>query len=60
MSDLSQRELDLYTKKILEDCDVKNPGTIFKNINISNKDALLVQFNVTKLRKKRGEKIIGY
>jgi len=58
---LSQKELDLYAKKILEDYDEKNPGTIFKKkLDISNDDALLIQSNVAKLRKKRGEKIIGY
>ena len=61
MSHLSQKELDLYAKKILNDYDEKNPGTIFKKkINISNEDALLIQANVCRLRKKRGEKIIGY
>ena len=61
MSHLSQKKLDLYAKKILNDYDEKNPGTIFKKkINISNEDALLIQANVCRLRKKRGEKIIGY
>ena len=61
MSDLSQKELDLFTNKILEDYDAKNPGTIFKEkIEISNEDALLIQSNVARLREKRGEVIIGY
>ena len=30
MSRLSQKELDLFTNKILEDYDNKNPGIIFK------------------------------
>ena len=30
MSNLSQKELDLFTNKILKDYDDKNPGTIFK------------------------------
>jgi 2-keto-4-pentenoate hydratase len=61
MNNLSLKELTLYAKKILEDYDEKNPGTIFNNkIKISNGDAQLIQSNVTKLREKRGEKIIGY
>jgi 2-keto-4-pentenoate hydratase len=61
MNNLSLKELTLYAKKILEDYDEKNPGTIFINkIKISNEDALLIQSDVAKLREKRGEKIIGY
>ena len=61
MSHLSQKELDLFTNKILEDYDAKNPGTIFKEkIEIGNEDALLIQSNVARLREKRGEVIIGY
>jgi 2-keto-4-pentenoate hydratase len=61
MNNLSTKELALYANKILEDYDEKNPGTIFNNkIKISNGDAQLIQSNVTKLREKRGEKIIGY
>jgi 2-keto-4-pentenoate hydratase len=61
MNNLSLKELTLYAKKILEDYDEKNPGTIFINkIKISNEEALLIQSNVAKLREKRGEKIIGY
>ena len=61
MNNLSTKELAIYSKKILKDYDEKNPGTIFTNkIKISNEEALFIQSNVTKLRKKRGEKIIGY
>ena len=61
MSHLSQKELDLFTNKILEDYDAKNPGTISKEkIEIGNEDALLIQSNVARLREKRGEVIIGY
>ena len=61
MSYLSQKELELFANKILEDYDAKNPGTIFKEkIKISNDEALLIQSNVANLRKKRGEEIIGY
>ena len=31
MTHLSQNEIDAFSKKILEDYDAKNPGTIFKN-----------------------------
>ena len=61
MSYLSQKELELFANKILEDYDAKNPGTIFKEkIKISNDEALLIQSNVANLRKRRGEEIIGY
>jgi len=61
MSQLSQKDLDIFSKNILEDYDSKNPGVIFKEKKIiSNEDALLIQSNVAKLREKRGEEIIGY
>ena len=31
MNKLSSKELDLYSNKILEDYDAKNPSQIFKN-----------------------------
>ena len=61
MNNLSSKELDLYSNKILEDYDAKNPSQIFTNkVKISNEDALLIQNKVTKLRVSRGEEIIGY
>ena len=61
MSNLSQKELDLLSNKILEDYDNKNPSIIFKDkIKITNQDALIIQSNVAKLREKREEEIIGY
>ena len=61
MTQLSQKDIDLFAQKILEDYDAKNPSTIFKEkIKISNTDALNLQSTVTKLREKRGEKVIGY
>jgi 2-keto-4-pentenoate hydratase len=61
MTHLSQNEIDTFSKKILEDYDAKNPGTIFKDkIKISNSDALILQSTVSKLREKRGEEVIGY
>ncbi|MDC0426575.1 hypothetical protein OAM08_01125 [Pelagibacteraceae bacterium] len=61
MKEFTQKQLDLLANKILKDYDDKNPGLIFKNkIKLSNKDALLVQLKVTKLRINRGEKVIGY
>ena len=61
MRQLSQKEIDTFSKKILEDYDAKNPGTIFKDkIKISNSDALILQSTVSKLREKRGEEVIGY
>ena len=61
MTNLSKIELDLFSNRILEDYDSKNPSIIFKEKrNISNEDALLIQTNVARLRKKRGEEIIGY
>ena len=61
MGDFSIKEIELYSKKILEDYDNKIPGLIFKEKKkISNQDALLIQSNVAKLREKRGEEIIGY
>ena len=61
MSLLNQKDIDLFAQKILEDYDLKDPGKIFKNkIQINNTEALLIQSTVSKLRKKRGEEIIGY
>ena len=61
MNKLTQKEIDTFSQKILEDYDSNNPGTIFKDrIKISNSDALILQSTVSKLREKRGEKIIGY
>ena len=60
MSELTKKEIDFFSQKILEDYDAKNPGTIFKDkIKISNTDALILQSTVSKLRKKRDEEIIG-
>ena len=54
-------KIETIANKILEDYDLKNPGTIFKEKKIiSNDDALLIQSNVARLRQKRGEEIIGY
>ena len=61
MTQLTQKEIDTLSQKILEDYDANNPGTIFKDkIKINNKDALILQSTVSKLREKRGEEIIGY
>ena len=61
MSQFSKKELDLYSNKILEDYDTRNPSLIFKDkIKITNEDALLIKSNVAQLREKRGEEIIGY
>ena len=61
MRHLTEKDINLFAQKILEDYDTKNPGTIFKDkIKISNADALLLQSAVSKLREKRGEEIIGY
>ena len=61
MTNLSLKEIDLYSNKILEDYDAKNPSQLFKNkVNISNENALLIQSKVADLRLKRGEEIIGY
>ena len=61
MSSFSQKELDIFSNKILEDYDRKNPSTIFKDkIKLTNENALIIQSNVAKLREKRGEQIIGY
>ena len=54
-------KIEIITNKILQDYDLKNPGTIFKEKKIiSNEDALLIQSSVARLRQKRGEEIIGY
>ena len=61
MGNFSEKELDLFSNKILEDYDNKNPSSIFKDkIKINNEDALIIQSNVARLREKRGEEIIGY
>ena len=56
MGNFSEKELDLFSNKILEDYDNKNPSSIFKEkIKITNEEALIVQSNVAKLRENRGE-----
>ena len=61
MNNFSIKEIEMFSNKILEDYDNKIPGLIFKEKQkITNEDALLIQSNVAKLRKKRGEEIIGY
>ena len=61
MTQLSQKQIELFSQKILEDYDAKNPSTIFKDkLKISNSDASLIQSTVCKLREKRGEEVIGY
>ena len=61
MSQLTRKEIDLFSQKILEDYDANNPSTIFKDkIKINNSDALIIQSTVTKLREKRGEEVIGF
>ena len=61
MSKLTQKELELFAQKTLEDYDAKNPGTIFKDkFNISSTEAVYIQSEVSKLREKRGEEVIGY
>ena len=61
MSNFSKKELDIFSNKILEDYDSKNPSTIFKDkIKLTNEDALIIQSNVARLRENRGEEIIGY
>jgi 2-keto-4-pentenoate hydratase len=61
MSNLSKKDLDILSNKILEEYDSKNPSMIFKDkIKITNEDALIIQSNVAKLRENRGEEIIGY
>jgi hypothetical protein len=61
MTKLIQNDLESYAEKILNDYDLKTPGTIFKDdIKISNEDAWRIQSAVTYLRQKRGEKVIGY
>ena len=61
MSNLSKKDLDIFSNKILEGYDSKNPSAIFKDkIKITNEEALIIQSNVAKLRENRGEEIIGY
>ena len=61
MRNLSKKDLDIFSNKILEGYDSKNPSAIFKDkIKITNEEALIIQSNVAKLRENRGEEIIGY
>jgi len=61
MSNLSKKDLDIFSNKILKGYDSKNPSAIFKDkIKITNEEALIIQSNVAKLRENRGEEIIGY
>ena len=58
---ISQSQLLLYAKQILNDYDKKEPSILFKNdIKITVAEAYKVQSLVTALRIKRGEKVIGY
>ena len=61
MSNLSIKEIEKFSNKILEDYDNKIPGSIFKEKQrITNEDALLIQSKVASLREQRGEEVIGY
>ena len=61
MGNLSMKEIEKFSNKILEDYDNKIPGSIFKEKQrITNEDALLIQSKVASLRKERGEEVIGY
>jgi 2-keto-4-pentenoate hydratase len=61
MKHLTQKELALFSNKILDDYYSKNPSLIFKDKkDITNEEALIIQSNVARLREKRGEEIIGY
>ena len=61
MIDLSKKEIENFSNKVLEDYDNKVPSSIFKEKKrITNENALLIQSKVAKLREKRGEEIIGY
>ena len=61
MNNYTQKDLDNFANKMLEDYDNNNPGTIFKrNLVLSNDEALILQSKVSKLRINRGEKAIGY
>ena len=61
MIDISKKEIENFSNKILEDYDNKIPSSIFKEKKrITNENALLIQSKVAKLREKRGEEIIGY
>ena len=61
MGNLSIKEIEKFSKKILEDYDNKIPGSIFKEKQrITNEDAILIQSKVASLREQRGEEVIGY
>ena len=61
MIDISKKEIENFSNKILEDYDNKIPSSIFKEKKrITNENALLIQSKVAMLREKRGEEIIGY
>ncbi len=60
MSRLTQKELELFAQKVLEDYDAKNPSVIFNDkIKISNADALNIQSEVSKLREREVKKLLG-
>ena len=49
MSVLTQKDIDLFAQKILEDYDLKDTGKIFKDkIQINNTEALRIQSSVSK------------
>ena len=60
MSQLTQKEINTLSQKILKDYDSNNPSIIFKNkIKISNTDAQILQKTVSKLRKKEVKRLLG-
>ena len=47
MNNYTQKDLDIFANKMLEDYDNNNPGTIFKrNLVLSNDQALILQSKV--------------
>ena len=54
-------DIAALAERMLEDYDSRNPGTLFaEGLRLSVDDAYRLQGQVTQLRERRGEQLVGY